>query len=279
VMTETAGPRNATWFHRVVPPPTPPGPLSVPFDPNTSTISPFLLLDTERQASFFLTGGLVAVHSEGRDRNAIWSALKRREVYGTSGDRILLWFDLINAPSGVLPMGSETALDVAPIFRVRAVGSFKQRPGCPESTTTAVSHDRLDRLCRGECYNPSDERHLIARIDIVRIRPQQRPDEPVASLIDDPWRRYDCPPDPQGCTLQIDDADFAGGGRDALYYARAVQEPTLAINAGELRCNYNEKGECIQPHPCYGDYRTPADDDCLAMNQERAWSSPIYLHR
>src|SRR5262249_23443905 len=130
-MTEAAGPRDASWQRRFAPP-TPPAPESVPFDPNTSTLQPFLLLDADRQASFFRTGGLVGAQGTGRDRDSIWSALKRREVYGTSGERILLWFDLINAPDGTLPMGSDVQIDRNPTFRVRAVGAFKQRPGCPE---------------------------------------------------------------------------------------------------------------------------------------------------
>ncbi len=278
MMTEAAGVRDEVWRDRVIGgPPLEPAIESAPFDPATPTVGVTTLqvLDFERAASFFLTGGLVGVHATGRDRDAIWSALKRREVYGTSGPRILLWFDLL-APDGVLPMGSDTRLAVAPKFRIRAVGSFVQKPGCPEWSTQALGPERLDYLCRGECYNPSDARLRITRIEIVRIRPQAWPGEPVGGLIEDPWRRLDCPQDPAGCVVEVEDPDFLAAGRDTLYYARAIQEPTPAVNAGGLRCRFDESGSCVEVHPCWGDYRTPYRDDCLAPNEERAWSSPIF---
>lgn len=280
MMTEAAGPRDEKWQRRVLGPPRERPAESVPFDPNVpgEGVATLQILDFERAASFFMTGGLVALHATGRDRDAVWSALQRREVYGTSGDRILLWFDLLG-PDDELPMGSETALAVPPVFRIRAVGALEQKPGCPESSIQALGHARLDRLCRGECYNPADRRRFITRIEVVRIRPQTRPGEPVGGLIDDPWRRLDCPPDRGGCEVSVSDPDFIGGGRDALYYARAIQEPTPAVNAGGLRCTWNASGECVEVHPCHGDYHTPYEDDCLAPNEERAWSSPIYVAR
>jgi hypothetical protein len=48
------------------------------------------LFEMERAQAYFVTGGLVAVHSEGRDRQAIWDALERKQVYATSGRRTLL---------------------------------------------------------------------------------------------------------------------------------------------------------------------------------------------
>jgi hypothetical protein len=167
----------------------------------------------------------------------------------------------------------------APRFRVRAAGALKQLPGCPMHSLKALSPERLASLCRGECYNPSDERHLITRIEVVRVRPQTHAGESVAPLIEDPWRRFDCPHDAAGCTVEFDDPDFAVNSRDAIYYVRAIQEPTKAVNAGALRCEYDAAGNCVKVNPCFGDYRTSYEDDCLTSNEERAWSSPIYVDR
>jgi hypothetical protein len=243
----------------------------------TDIQAPFLIFETERQASFFLNGGLAAVHATGRDRDSIWEAMQRREVYGTSGPRILLWFDLLNAPGGQpLPMGSEVSLSDTPIFQVRAVGSFEQKQGCPPDALDALAPERLERLCQGECYNPSDRRRVISRIEVVRIRPQRDAGEDVAPLIEDPWRVLSCPGDPSGCQVAFADPEFSSSGRDALYYVRAIEARSLAVDADPLGCEYDADGRCVSIDPCFG---RPADDECLAETEERAWSSPIFVNR
>tara|TARA_Y100001960_G_scaffold7746_1_gene7593 strand:- start:15369 stop:17600 length:2232 start_codon:yes stop_codon:yes gene_type:complete len=235
--------------------------------------------DLQRFSSFLTTGGLAAVHSSGRSKEEIWSALNKKETYGTSGDRILLWFDLLNSAKGELPMGSEGSVDVAPTFEVSAIGAFIQKPGCPEFSVNSLSPERLDKLCGGECYNPSDERKIISRIEVIRILPQISEGEDINNLIQDPWKVMNCPKNQDGCTVQFDDPEFINLNRTAIYYVRAIQEPSLAINAENLRCEFDEKGECIKVNPCYGDYRTSQDDECLAPNEERAWSSPIFVNK
>jgi hypothetical protein len=279
--TEAQGPRDETWRQLMFGDPAAPEPRARRID-TLDFSRGFATLEAERQASFFYTGGLAAVHAEGRSRDAVWNALRRKEVYGTSGDRILLWFHWLNAeaPDGSLasvPMGGEGRAGAAPRFEVRAVGALHQQAGCPESSVAAVGPEALERLCRGECHHPSDRRKAITRIEVVRIRPQLRPGEPVAALVEDPWRTLACEPSPSGCVVQFEDPDFADAGRDAVYYVRAIEEPSPAVNAGNLRCRRDETGACLEARPCHGDYRTADSDDCTETIEERAWSSPIFV--
>jgi hypothetical protein len=215
--------------------------------------------EEERRSTYFGTGGLVAVHAAARSRAAIWDALERREVYATSGPRILLWFELFNAPGGPAPMGSALALAEVPRFRVRAVGSFVEQPGCPGFTAAGgLDPARLAALCRGECHHPSEERRRITRIEVVRIRPQPA-GEPVDAEIEDPWHTYGCRGAPEGCVVTFDDPEFLASGRSAVYYVRAIEESSTAVNAERP-----------------GRPASPADDR-LGPIEERAWSSPIFL--
>ncbi len=279
-MTEQRGARSPDQARLIAGEPEAPSLEPRPFDPSQILgMGAFRIAETERQNSFWLTGGLVAVHAAARTRDGVWNALQQKETYGTSGDRILLWFDLMNPPNGAgrLPMGSEVKQSEAPRFEVRAVGAFEQKPGCPEFSTGALTPERIEALCKGECYHPSDQRKLITRIEIVRIRPQLTQGEPMDPLIDDPWQTFHCPPDQNGCSVSFEDPDFATLGRDVVYYARAIEETSQAVNAKSLRCTYDAEGDCVSMNPCWGDWRTPESDTCLGETEERAWSSPIYL--
>ena len=236
-----------------------------------------LPIQSERASSFLYTGGLVAAHVESRNREEIWGALNSREVYATSGERILLWFDLVNHPDGLtVPMGAETEMSSSPKFQVKALGAQKQLPGCSLIDNENLSSKVLERLCRGECFNPSDERKNISRIEVIRIRPQVYEGEPINALIEDPWRIFECEPSQEGCQVEFIDEQFEGSSREIVYYVRAVQEPTEAINASGLDCELDQNGRCIKVNLC-GDPNGKGKGDCLSLTEERAWSSPIFV--
>jgi hypothetical protein len=224
--------------------------------------------DSERVSSFVYPGGILAVHSEGRGRDQIWSALKNKNVYGTSGPRILLWFDLVNSPAGKIPMGSEITMSQNPSFEVKVAGSFKQKSGCTDESIDALSSERLEYLCAGECYNPSNERHAIKQIEVIKITPQSYSGEAISPLIQDPWKVIPCNGAGE-CTVQFEDQSY---NRDSIYYVRAIQEGTLAINGSLL-------SEREDFRLCKGSFRTELSDNCLSIANERAWSSPIYINK
>lgn len=237
----------------------------------------FGLTETERRSSFLSLGGLVAVHAENKTRDAIWDAMQRKEVYGTSGARINLWFDLMQDGEDAIPMGGEVSMHESPRFRVKALGAFKQLPGCPDQVKQELGSKSLQRLAQGECFNPSDERHLITQIEVVRIRPQRFAGEDIESLIEDKWLVLPCDDQGLGCSVEFTDEDFPESQRDALYYVRAIQETTERVNGKNLRTTFDESGKAVTLDPCYGDNRTAKDDNCLAPAGHRAWSSPIFV--
>jgi hypothetical protein len=162
--------------------------------------------------------------------------------------------------------------------RVGAAGSFEQKPGCPDSTTDALTPDRVASLCMGECYFPSDRRRPITRIEVVRIRTQQRADQDVAPLIEDPWRTFACDGDSEGCQVVFSDPEFARDRRDTSYYVRAIEAASPVIDADPLGCGAGSgregEGPCVELDPCFD---RPDDDDCLSDSEQRAWSSPIFV--
>jgi hypothetical protein len=241
-------------------------------EPPTANPSPGVRGADLRTGAFLYPGGLAAVHARDRSREAIWEALQEREVFATSGPRILLWFDVLNGAAGRAPMGSQHALAENPRFEVRAVGSFEQLPGCPASSRNALGAERTAWLCHDECYHPSERRRSIAAIEVIRIRPQRSADEEPGVLIEDPWLSFPCEPDPAGCVAHFEDPEFVASGRDALYYARALEEPSQAINGAPLSTRFDDEGRPISIDPCI-----EWTDGCLAPVQERAWSSPIFV--
>ena len=178
----------------------------------------------ERQSSFFLTGGLVAVHADSRRREDIWAALARKEVYGTSGPRILLWFDLIDRGRrrGAAADGRRSAhRGERRAFACARPAPSSRSPAARRTRSTRSAPERLENLCLGECYYPGDTRHPITRIEVVRIRPQQTPGEDVSGLIEDPWRVLACEGGGEECTVEFEDEEFGDRRpRDALLRAR-----------------------------------------------------------
>ena len=60
------------------------------------------MMDSERVTSFTYPGGIVAVHADRRAarESGLGARFENRETYGTSGPKILLYFDLLNGPDG-----------------------------------------------------------------------------------------------------------------------------------------------------------------------------------
>ena len=76
--------------------------------------------------------------------------------------------------------------------------------------------------------------------------------------------------------VRFEDPEWPSLDRDAVYYARALQEPTPAINGDPLSPERDADGRTLRTSPCLG---PGTEDGCPAPVHERAWSSPIFIDR
>lgn len=219
---------------------------------------------------WFNPGGLAVLWAEENSRSALFSAMKRREAYATSGPRIVLrLFGGFGLPddlcgeadfaargyaSGV-PMGgalTRSAQAGAPRFAISALRDpgTASAPGLPLQRAQIIKGwlegDRVAYAVYDVAGAPND-----ASVDLTTCAPRGTGADELCGV----WR------DPAFDPTQ-----------PAFYYARVLENPscrwhTRACRAAGVDC---DRPETKRPgfEGCCLDY--PATD------QERAWSSPIF---
>ena len=210
-------------------------------------------------------GGLAGVYAEENSREAIFEALERREVFGTSGPRIEPRFfaaaelpeDLCARPDRLevadregVPMGGDLALARSapgPVFAAFASAD----PG----TATAPGGD-LQRIQIIKGWVDDDGGLHEEVVDVAGGRNGASVDPATCQPIGTGAREL--------CGVWRDRAYDAALG--AVYYARVVENPSCRFSA--WHCNALPESE--RPPGCRHERMSP-------VQQERAWTSPIWV--
>lgn len=203
-------------------------------------------------------GGLAAVWAEDNSRESIFAALKRREVYGTSGPRIALRMfagrdlpaDLCDSPD-MVALADEAGV---PMGGVLASGS--EAPGLVISALADPEGVPLERIQVVKGSIGADGEPLIEVFDVAGGE--------SGAAVD----LSDCTPQTTGSDslcAQWTDPDYTPG-EPAFYYARVLEDPT---------CRWSWR-DCLsfpedaRPEAC-------EDEAIPQVIQERAWSSPVWV--
>ncbi len=223
----------------------------------------------------FNPGGLAAVWAQENTRASLFDALRRRESYATSGPRIQLRFfggwgypqdlcsraDLVSQGyQGGVPMGAtlpnSPAEGAAPRFALAAW----MDPG--DEQTAGVPLQRI-QIIKGWVDEEGRSREQL--YDAASSN--------RAATVD----TRSCVPEGAGAAMLCavwEDPDFQPG-RDAYYYARAVENPscrwhTRVCNAMQVDCDHPKKID--------KSLRSCCDANIPRVIQERALSSPIWYY-
>ena len=222
----------------------------------------------------FNPGGLAVLYAEENSRDALFSAMRRREAYGTSGPRIGVRFfggfglpaDLCGDPDlaaqgyrlGV-PMGGDLRAPAgdaatAPSFVVRAErdGGTATQPGTPLQRVQIVKGWIENGAAQEKVHDVAGDAQNGASVDTATCATSG----PGADALCAVWR----------------DPDFDPAQR-AFYYARVLENPTCRwstriCNAAGVRCD--------DPATVRSGFEACCDAAWPKTVQERAWTSPIW---
>ncbi len=224
--------------------------------------------DTSRYGSWGMSaGGLAAVWADRNDRQSIFQAFRRREVYATTGPRIRLRvfagygyeagnemakdFAAIGYRHGV-PMGGELfahAQGRAPLLLIRTVkdpdGANLDRVQVVKGWRSAdgTIHEKIYDVAWSDARKPGADGKLPAVGNTVNLETARYTNAIGAAELATLWR----------------DPDF-DSAQPAYYYLRVLQIPTPRHNLYDAIALGLDPATLEQP----------------ATIQERAWSSPIW---
>ena len=213
------------------------------------------------------TSGLGAVWARENTREAIWDALKRKEVYATSGDRPILrvfaGWDFVptdlarpdfaeHGYAGGVPMGGDLSKAPAgkgPVFMVRALRD-------PDGAN--IDRIQIIKGWLGKDGTTQERIYDVAVSDGRTIGPDGRCMTPVGTTVDVPNATYSNSIGAPFLSAYWKDPAFDPAQR-AFYYVRMIQIPTPRWTA------YDQKRFGIK-----------MADNVPMQTQRRAYTSPIW---
>ncbi len=217
----------------------------------------------------FNPGGLAAVWAEENTRDALFSAMQRRETYGTSGPRIRLRFfggwnyDPYLCNRGMRDIVGQGYARGAPMG-----GVLEEKPG--GRLGFVIDAWRASRSAR------------LQQVQIIKgwVDGQGNTREKIYLAAGDPENGASV--DPVSCQTQgsgydrlcqvWQDPDFKRG-QQAYYYARVVENPSCRWSA---RVCSAHQVDCEQPGKIPEGLAGCCAPEHRPVVQERAWSSPIW---
>ncbi len=229
----------------------------------------------------FNPGGLAVVWATQNSRAALFDAMRRREVYATSGPRhVVRFFGGWNLPSDICNVGQDT-VGIAVSNKAVPMGSTLPLASAGQTAPQFVVSALKDA---GTANNPGND---LQRIQIIKgwTDAAGEKHEQVFEVAGDPNN---------GASVNTNTCETSGTGSPALcqlwqdptfnaqqnafYYARVIENPSCRWSQKQCIAA-NPSINCADPASVPAQYAACCDVDVPKTVQERSWTSPIWYNK